>query len=91
MATQLAAPDPVSRLSAEDPKVIYATNAIESVNYGLRKLIKHRDAFPSNQALIRLLYLALRNTSKRWTLPIRDWKVALNRFTIQFKERIPQL
>ncbi len=72
-------------------KVIYTTNAIESVNYGLRRLTKHRGAFPSDEALTKLLYLALRNISKKWTLPIRDWKAALNRFTIQFEERIPQL
>jgi len=72
-------------------KVIYTTNAIESVNYGLRRLTKHRGAFPSDEALIKLLYLALRNISKRWTLPIRDWKAALNRFTIQFEDRMPQL
>lgn len=71
--------------------MIYTTNAIESVNYGLRRLTKHRGAFPSDEALMKLLYLALRNISKRWTLPIRDWKAALNRFTIQFEERIPQL
>ena len=72
-------------------KVIYTTNAIESVNMGLRKLTKHRGAFPSDEALIKLLYLALRNISTRWTLPIRYWKAALNRFTIQFEGRIPQL
>jgi hypothetical protein len=60
-------------------------------NYGLRKLTRHRGAFASDEALIKLLYLALRNIRKRWTLPIRDWKVALNRFTIQFEGRIPQL
>ena len=72
-------------------KVIYTTNAIESVNYGLRRLTKHRGAFPSDEALMKLLYLALRNISKRWSLPIRDWKAAHNRFAIQFEGRIPQL
>jgi putative transposase len=72
-------------------KVIYTTNAIESVNFGLRKLTKHRGAFPSDEALLKLLYLALRNISKKWTMPIRDWKAALNRFTIQFEERLPRL
>ena len=72
-------------------KVIYTTNAIETVNYDLRRLTKHRGAFPSDEALTRLLYLALRNISKRWTLLIRDWKAALDRFTIQFEERITQL
>jgi hypothetical protein len=72
-------------------KVIYTTNAIESVNMSLRKLTKHRAAFPSDEALVKLLYLALRNISKKWTMPIRDWKAALNSFTIQFEGRLPQL
>lgn len=72
-------------------KVIYTTNAIESVNMSLRKLTKNRGSFPSDDALMKLFYLALRNISQKWTLPIRDWKAALNRFTIQFEERIPQL
>ena len=69
-------------------KVIYTTNAIESVNMSLRKLTKNRGSFPSDEALLKLLFLALRNISKKWTLPIRDWKAALIRFTIQFGERI---
>lgn len=69
-------------------KVIYTTNAIESVNMSLRKLTKNRGSFPSDEALIKLFFLALRNISKKWTLPIRDWKAALTRFTIQFGERI---
>ncbi|NJD08799.1 MAG: IS256 family transposase [Methylococcaceae bacterium] len=71
-------------------KVIYTTNAIESVNMSLRKLTKNRGSFPSDDALLKLFYLALRNISKKWTMPIRDWKAALTRFTIQFEERIPQ-
>ena len=71
-------------------KVIYTTNAIESVNYSLRKLTRHRGAFPSDEALLKLLYLALRNISKKWTMPIRDWKAALNQFTIRYAERLPQ-
>ncbi len=63
-------------------KVIYTTNAIESVNMGLRKLTKNRGSFPSDEALLKLFYLALRNISKKWTMPIRDWKAALTRFTI---------
>ena len=76
---------------AEIRKVIYTTNAIESVNMNLRKLTKNRGAFPSDEALVKLFYLALRNISKKWTMPIRDWKAALNRFTIQFEGRLPQL
>ena len=71
-------------------KVIYTTNAIESVNYSLRKLTRHRGAFPSDEALIKLLYLALRNISKKWTMPIRDWKAALNQLTIRFEGRLLQ-
>ena len=72
-------------------KVIYTTNAIESVNMSLRKLTKNRGSFPSDEALLKLFYLALRNISQKWTMPIRDWKAALTRFTIQFEDRIPQL
>jgi putative transposase len=71
-------------------KVIYTTNAIESVNMSLRKITKNRAAFPSDEALLKLFYLALRNISKKWTLPVRDWKAALTRFTIQFEERMSQ-
>jgi putative transposase len=69
-------------------RVIYTTNAIESVNMGLRKLTKNRGSFPSDEALTKLFYLALRNISQKWTMPIRDWKAALTRFTIQFGDRI---
>ena len=71
-------------------KVIYTTNAIESVNMGLRKVTKSRGSFPNDDALIKLYYLALRNISKKWTMPIQNWKAALNRFTIMFDERMPQ-
>ena len=71
-------------------KVIYTTNAIESVNMGLRKVTKNRGSFPSDEALLKLFYLALKNISAKWTMPIRDWKAALNRFTIQFEDRMPQ-
>jgi putative transposase len=71
-------------------KVIYTTNAIESVNMSLRKITKNRGSFPSDEALLKLFYLALRNIAKKWTMPIRDWKAALNRFTIEFDERMPQ-
>ncbi|MGF6303010.1 putative transposase [Paraburkholderia sp. WC7.3d] len=69
-------------------KVIYTTNAIESINMSLRKVIKTRSSFPTDEAVTKLFYLALNNISKKWTMPIRDWKAALNRFTIQFEERL---
>ena len=71
-------------------KVIYTTNAIESVNMSLRKISKNRGSFPSDDAVLKLFYLALENISKKWTMPIRDWKAALNRFTIQFEDRMTQ-
>jgi len=71
-------------------KVIYTTNAIESVNMSLRKITKNRGSFPSDEALLKLFYLALNNISKKWTMPIRDWKAALTRFTIQFEDRMPK-
>ena len=72
-------------------KVIYTTNAIESVNMSLRKITKNRGSFPSDEALLKLFYLALRNISKKWTMPIRDWKAALTRFTIEFDDRVNNL
>ncbi len=71
-------------------RVIYTTNAIESVNMSLRKITKNRGSFPNDEALLKLFYLAINNISKKWTMPIRDWKAALNRFTIQFEDRMPQ-
>ena len=56
----------------------------------LRKVIKTRSSFPADEAVTKLFFLALRNISKNWTMPIREWKAALNRFAIQFEERISQ-
>ena len=70
-------------------KVIYTTNAIESINMSLRKITKTRSSFPTDEAAFKLFYLALNNISQKWTMPIKDWKAALNRFTIQFGDRMP--
>jgi putative transposase len=72
-------------------KAIYTTNAIESLNMSLRKVTKNRGSFPNDEAMIKLLFLALRNISKKWTMPIHDWKSALNQFTIIFETRMPAL
>jgi len=74
---------------AEIRKVIYTTNAIESINMSLRKVTKNRGSFPNDDAIVKLFFLALRNIAKKWTMPIRDWKAALNRFTILFEGRMP--
>lgn len=63
---------------------------IESVDMSLHSLTKNRGPFPSDARLMKLFCLAQRNISQKWTMPIRDWKAALNRFTIQFEERILQ-
>jgi len=76
--------------SPEVWQIIYTTNAIESVNMSLRKVTKSRGSFPSDEALLKLFYLALNNISKKWTMPLRDWKAALTRFTIQFEGRMPK-
>lgn len=69
-------------------KVIYTTNTIESINYGLRKVTRNRTIFPDDKAAFKLIYLALHNLAKRWNRPIYDWKQALNQFAIIFGERI---
>jgi len=70
-------------------KAIYTTNAIESLNMTLRKVTKNRGSFPNDEAMFKLLYLALTNISKKWTMPIKDWKMALNQFSIMFEDRLP--
>jgi len=76
---------------AEIRKVIYTTNAIESVNRSLRKISKHRGVFPNAESLLKLYYLALERMAKKWTMPILNWSEALNRFALEFGERMPRL
>ncbi|MCK4621149.1 MAG: IS256 family transposase [Desulfuromonadales bacterium] len=82
---------PLFSYPPEIRKAIYTTNAIESVNMSLRKVTKNRGSFPSDASMLKLLYLALQNISKKWTMPIRNWKSALNQFTIIFEDRMPIL
>jgi putative transposase len=74
---------------AEIRKVIYTTNAIESLNMSLRKIIKMRGSFPNDEAAFKLLYLALRNAAKKWSMPVQNWREALNRFSILWPDRVP--
>ena len=69
-------------------KAIYTTNAIESLNSVIRKVIKKRKLFPTDDSARKVIYLAIQDASKRWTMPIRNWKPALNRFMIEFEERL---
>lgn len=70
-------------------KIIYTTNAIESLNSSFRKISRHRNLFPTTDSLFKLFYLAAKNISRKWTRPVRNWTSALNRFIIEFGERIP--
>ena len=65
-------------------RVIYTTNAIESLNATLRKVTKNRAAFPDDDAIMKIMYLAIQKASKKWTMPIRNWGLALNQFAILF-------
>ena len=75
--------------SPEIRKVIYTTNAIESLNYSLRRMLKNRGSFPNDDSILKILYLAINRVSKKWTMPIRNWKAALNQFVILFGDRVP--
>ena len=68
--------------TAEIRRVIYTTNAIESLNASLRKVTKNRAAFPDDEAIMKIMYLAIQKAAKKWTMPIRNWGLALNQFAI---------
>jgi|SRR5215213_5211455 len=70
-------------------RAIYTTNTIESLNMSLRKIIKTRASLPNDEAAFKLLYLGLKNISKKWTMPIRGWSGAMNQFAIIFEGRVP--
>jgi putative transposase len=80
---------PFFQFPPEIRKIIYTTNAIESLNMSLRKAIKTRGAFPSEEAALKVMYLALRNLAKKWE-SVLGWKEALNRFGILWEDRFPQ-
>ncbi|WP_027709599.1 transposase, partial [Zooshikella ganghwensis] len=69
-------------------RAIYTTNAIESLNSVIRKAIKKRKLFPTDDAARKVIFLAIQDASKKWTMPIRNWKAALNRFMIEFEGRL---
>ena len=75
-------PDPIR-------KAIYTTNAVESLNSSLRRVMRKRGAFPTEDSVRKVLYLAIKQKSKKWTMPIRDWPAALNFFSIVFEGRLP--
>jgi transposase-like protein len=71
-------------------RVIYTTNAIESVNSVIRKFTRNRKIYPHEESALKIVYMAIREASRRWTMPIRHWKQALNHFAILFKGRLPE-
>jgi putative transposase len=70
-------------------KAIYTTNAIESVNSVIRKFTRNRKQYPNEESALKLVYLAIHEASKKWTMPIRNWREALNHFAIIFEDRLP--
>ena len=81
---------PFFAYAPEIRRIIYTTNAIESVNFSMRKLIKARSSFPDDNAAMKLLYLGLRNICQRWTMPIQNWKQAMSQFMIRFETQFNQ-
>lgn len=80
---------PIFKFSAEVRKVIYTTNAIESLNSTYRKLNRQRSVFPSDQALLKALYLATFEATKKWTMPIRNWGQVYGELSIMYEGRLP--
>lgn len=80
---------PFFKFPADIRKAIYTTNVIESINSSIRHITNNRALFPSDDAVYKLLYLALTNASLKWTMPIRQWKQALQQFAVFFPGRVP--
>ena len=74
---------------AEIRKAMYTTNTIESVNSTIRKFTRNRKQYPSADSAVKLIYLAISEASRKWTMPIVGWKQALNHFAILFEGRLP--
>jgi putative transposase len=72
-------------------KAIYTTNAIESLNSVIRSAVQNRKVFPHDQAAMKVVYLAVEAAAKKWTMPVQNWKGALNRFMIEFPERMLEI
>lgn len=81
---------PIFKFSADVRTVIYTTNAIESLNSTYRKLNRQRSVFPSDQALLKALYLATFEATKKWTMPIRNWGKVYGELSIMYGERMPE-
>jgi putative transposase len=82
---------PMFGLPDDIRRAVYTTNVIESLNKSLRKVIKTRASFPNDEAAFKLLYLALRNAAKKWTMPVPHWSRAMQAFAIIYEGRVPTL
>lgn len=80
---------PIFKFSTEVRKIIYTTNAIESLNSTFKKLNRQRSVFPSDQALLKALYLSTLQATKRWYLPIRNWGKVYGEFSVMYEGRFP--
>lgn len=74
---------------SEIRRAIYTTNAIESLNFSLRKITRNKSSFPDDDSIYKVMYLAIKNASARWTMPIKEWGLAVNQFAILFDGRVP--
>ena len=81
---------PIFKFSTDVRKVIYTTNAIESLNSTYRRLNRQRSVFPSDQALLKALYLATFEATKKWTMPIRNWGQVYGELSIMYEGRLPE-
>lgn len=81
---------PIFKFSADVRKVIYTTNAIESLNATYRKLNRQRSVFPSSQALLKALYLSTFEATKKWTMPLRNWGQVYGELTLMYEDRLPE-
>jgi putative transposase len=81
---------PFFKFSPDARKAVYATNAIEPVNFTIQKNIKHQQPFPDDEAAVKLVFTGLKNISRKRAMPVRDWEAALNQFAIIYGEdRVP--
>lgn len=81
---------PIFKFSAAVRKIIYTTNAIESLNATYRKLNRQRSVFPSDNALLKALYLSTFEATKKWTMPIRNWGQVYGELSIMYEGRLPE-
>lgn len=81
---------PIFKFSAAVRKIIYTTNAIESLNSTYKKLNRQRSVFPSDRALLKALYLATGIATKKWSTPLRNWATVYGEFQIMYPDRMPE-